>query len=107
MLAQAAIEAPAPGTPARVEYTEEQIRAAMASGLVVWEIMDATGDMKQVWDPRKAGEVEEQRRIFERLTKEQRYRAYNVTDDNKPGEPMEEFDAAAGRVIFRPQFVGG
>jgi hypothetical protein len=93
--------------PARREYSEEEIRTAIACGLVVWEVMDVSGDLKQIWDPRKAGEVEEQRRIFERLTKEKKYRAYNVTDDNKPGEPMETFDASAGRVIFRPQFVGG
>lgn len=93
--------------PARREYTEAEIRAALADGNAVWEIMDASGDLKQIWDPRKAGEVEEQRRIFERLTKEKKYRAYNVTDENKPGEPMTEFDAAAGRVIFRPQMVGG
>ena len=101
-----AIEAPATA-PARRDYTEDELRTAMSSGLVVWEVMDVSGDMKQIWDPRKAAEVEEQRRIFERLTKDKGYRAYNVTDDNKPGEPMEAFDASAGRVIFRPQFVGG
>lgn len=89
------------------EMTEDEIRGALARGLVVWEVMDLSGDLKHTWNPNSAADVEEMRRLFERLTKEKKYRAYNVTDEQKPGEPMENFQAAAGRIIFRPQFVGG
>ena len=87
--------------------SEVDVAAALANGLGVFEVMGASGDIKTVWDPNRAEEVEETRRQFERLTKDKGMRAYNVTDDGKPGEPMNEFRAAAGRVIFVPQFVGG
>lgn len=87
--------------------TNEEVKAALAAGRAVWEIMDITGDLKHTWDPRSATDVEHMRRMFEDLTKTRKYRAYNVTDEHKPGEPMETFDASAGRVIFRPQMQGG
>lgn len=90
-----------------LSMSEVDVAAALAKGLAVYEVMGAEGDIKTTWDPNNADEVEEQRRMFERLTKDKKMRAYDVTDDGKPGEPMDTFRAASGRVIFRPQMRGG
>lgn len=88
--------------------TEQQIADALSSGKAVFEAMGVEGDVKTVWDPNNAVEVEEARRQFERLTKEQRFRAYRVTGtQGEAGEPMKVFEAAAGRVIFVPPMAGG
>lgn len=88
--------------------TEQQIVEALASGKAVFETMGVEGDVKTVWDPNAADEVEEARRQFERLTKEKKFRAYRVTGTNgEAGEPMPTFEAAAGRVIFVPPMAGG
>ena len=88
--------------------TEHQIRTALAEGKTVWERMGVEGDVKSIWDPNKADEVEAKRREFEYLTKEKKYRAYRVTGTNGDrGEPMDTFEAAAGRVLFVPPMQGG
>ena len=87
--------------------TETQVRDAVAEGKLVFEKMGLEGDIKTIWDPSKLVEVSEARAQFERLTEDERYRAYKVLDGGDQGEPMEEFDARAGRVIFVPPFQGG
>lgn len=88
--------------------TEVQIEDALAKGLAVFEQMGLEGDVKTVWDPNSADEVEEARRQFERLTKEKKFRAYRVTGTNgERGEPMPSFEAAAGRIVFVPAMAGG
>lgn len=87
--------------------SEVDVQAALQQGLAVFEVMGAEGDIKTTWDPNNADEVEEQRRTFERLTKEKRMRAYHTSADGSRGEPMDGFRAATGRVIFVPQMVGG
>lgn len=88
--------------------TETQIKDALAKGLAVFEQMGLEGDVKTVWDPNNADEVEEARRQFERLTKEKKFRAYRVTGTSgEAGEPMTRFEAAAGRIIFVPAMAGG
>ena len=88
--------------------TETQLTEALQSGKAVFECMGVEGDVKTVWDPNNADEVEEARRQFERLTKDKKFRAYRVTGKNgETGEPMPSFEAAAGRVIFVPPMAGG
>jgi hypothetical protein len=87
---------------------EVDVQAALAAGLVVWEKMGPEGDIKSTWDPNNAVDVEAKRREFEYLTKEKKYRAYRVQGENgERGEPMNTFEAAAGRVIFVPAMQGG
>lgn len=86
----------------------ENLGEAIAAGYVVWEQMGLEGDIKTIWDPNNAVEVEEKRREFERLTKEKKFKAYRVTGTNgEKGEPMDTFEAAAGRVLFVPPMQGG
>jgi hypothetical protein len=88
--------------------TEVDVQAALAQGLSVFEQMGLEGDIKSLWSPDNADEVEEARRQFERLTKEKKFRAYKVTGTNgERGEPMDRFEASQGRVIFVPALVGG
>lgn len=88
--------------------SEIQVGDAVARGAMVFEQMGLEGDVKTVWDPDSADEVEEARRQFERLTKEKKFKAYKVTGKNgEAGERMERFEAAAGRIIFVPAMVGG
>jgi hypothetical protein len=88
--------------------TEQQLTEALQNGKAVFETMGVEGDVKTVWDPNNADEVEEARRQFERLTKEKRFRAYRVTGKTgESGEAMPTFEAAAGRVIFVPPMAGG
>lgn len=89
------------------QLTETQIQDAVLAGKMVFEKMGPEGDVKSMWDPAIAFEVEEARRQFERLTKEQKYKAYAVKKDGEAGEPMPTFQAAAGRVIFVPALQGG
>jgi hypothetical protein len=88
--------------------SEIQVEDAVARGGMVFEQMGPEGDIKTVWDPDNADEVEEARRQFEKLTKEKKFKAYKVTGKNgEAGERMERFEAASGRVIFVPAMVGG
>lgn len=87
---------------------ENLVQDALRKGLTVWERMGEEGDVKSIWDPNKADEVEAKRREFEYLTKEKKYRAYRVTGaDGAQGEPMDVFEAAAGRILFVPPMQGG
>lgn len=87
---------------------ENLVQDALGKGLTVWEQMGPEGDVKSIWDHNNAVEVEAKRREFEYLTKEKKYKAYRVTGTNgERGEPMDTFEAAAGRVLFVPPMQGG
>jgi hypothetical protein len=91
-----------------LSLTNDQVNEAVAAGKLVFEEMGVTGDIKSMWDPTVAFEVEEASRQFDRLVKEKKYRAYRVTGaDGAQGEPMATFDASAGRIIFVPPMQGG
>lgn len=90
-----------------MQMTNDQIRDAVQSGKLVFETMGLEGDVKNMWDPAVAVEIAEARAQFERLTKEQKYRAYRVEANGDRGEPMPTFEAGAGRVIFVPAMAGG
>lgn len=88
--------------------SEAEIQEALAKGLCVFERMGPEGDVKTVWNPSNADEVQEARQQFERLTKEKKFKAYKVLGTSgERGEPMREFDAQAGRIIFVPAMAGG
>jgi hypothetical protein len=88
--------------------SEIQVKDAVARGAMVFEQMGLEGDIKSIWDPNSADEVEEARRQFERLTKEKKFKAYRVTGTNgETGERMPSFEATAGRVVFVPAMQGG
>ncbi len=69
-------------------------------------IMNATGDLKLVWNSENTQEAEEARRMFD----EQRmkgYLAYKVIGDGSKGEVMTAFDPHAGKIIMAPPVRGG
>lgn len=71
------------------------------------EVMDGTGDTKNIWDPAKPDEVEVARATYDAL-KKKGYRGFRVTGKNgEKGEQMDEFDPAAGRMIMIPPLQGG
>jgi hypothetical protein len=69
-------------------------------------VMGQQGDTKITWDKSKPTEVDAARVHFEILMS-RKYKAFNVTAKDQPGEPMTEFDPDAERVIFVPQMRGG
>jgi hypothetical protein len=69
-------------------------------------IMDATGDMKIIFDPRKPDEVEAARATFNTL-KAKGYLAFRVDDAGEKTAAMDKFDPKAGKVILSPPVVGG
>jgi hypothetical protein len=69
-------------------------------------IMDASGDLKKIWDPTKPDEVADARRSFDEMQKKG-YAAYKVDDKGDRGEVIREFDPGAGKIIMAPQMRGG
>jgi hypothetical protein len=93
---------------------EEQFKnREILPGLVVYEVMDKTGDTKYIWDPNNTDEVEVAKSMFERFTKKRSdggkgFAAFHVTGEKgDKGVQMREFDPKAGRVIFVPPLAGG
>lgn len=68
--------------------------------------MGPEGDTKTIWDPNRPEEVDNARTTFENLRKKG-YRAYRVNAQGDKGEPMDNFDTAAGKVIMVPPLQGG
>ena len=86
--------------------SEVDVAAALAAGLVVWEVMGEAGDIKRTWDLNDLTEVIKARNEFERMI-QSGHRAYHLKPDGTQGAPMPTFDTKAGRVLFVPQMVGG
>lgn len=86
--------------------TEEGLRDAVRNGGLLFEVMGREGDVKKIWDPSKQVEVDDAKRSFDDL-KAKGYRAYRCNDKGDQGEPMNEFDPKAGRVVLVPPMVGG
>ena len=76
-------------------------------------LISEAGDTKHIWDRRNEVEVDAMRALFKRLTRKPSeggagYRAfYAMGKDGERGEPMDEFDPNAERMIFLPPFQGG
>jgi len=89
------------------KLTEADLRTQVRGGKLLFEIMDRSGDVKKIWDPAKAVEVDDARRSFEDLTKKG-YKAFHCSNEKgDQGDQMKEFDPKAGRVIFISPMVGG
>ena len=70
--------------------------------------LDASGDVRTIWDSRNAEEVKAARELFDRLTKKGKYSAFYVKGrDGEQGRRMDEFDADAEKIILVPQIAGG
>lgn len=70
-------------------------------------IMDRdAGDVRVIWDPEVADEVEAARIQFDGLRKKG-YMAYTVAARGGKGTLIREFDATAEKMILAPPLVGG
>ena len=72
----------------------------------VMKVLDHTGDTRTIWDPTVQAEVDAARAQFETL-RGKGYMAYRVNNEGGEAEQIREFDSTAGRIILRPQLVGG
>lgn len=69
-------------------------------------IVDTTGDTKVLWDKTKQAEVDNAKKMFNRL-KKQGYIAYTVKDNGERGEIIQMFDVNLERIIMHKPVVGG
>lgn len=69
-------------------------------------IMDQTGDTKQIWDTENADEVCAARDLFQKLTGKN-YKAFAVKKDGEKGKEIKEFDPDAGKIILVPPMAAG
>jgi hypothetical protein len=69
-------------------------------------VLDKTGDERLEWDPENEEEVAGARKRFADL-KAQGYRAYRVAVAERRGDPIDEFDPAAERILMAPAMQGG
>lgn len=79
---------------------------ALGDGKHGFQVMDATGDTKTIWNPDSEEEVDAAREQFDALTKKG-YRAFHVKKGGDKGELMTKFEATAAKMIFVPQVAGG
>ena len=88
-----------------VELTDDEV---FANGLMMFKVMDNTGDTKSIWDPEKEEEIAAAKAQFD-LLKKKGYMAYRVKKDGKQGEAMHKFDPDAGSMIlvFVPAIQAG
>jgi len=69
-------------------------------------VLDASGDTRIQWNPRRPDEVAAARKRFDEL-KAKHYTAFKVNRAGNQGEQMEGFDPEEERCIFVPRMVGG
>ncbi len=70
-------------------------------------VMGKEGDVKTIWNPKNADEVENARKTFNDM-KKKGYLAFKVTTDGGQGEQMTTFDPEAAKMILMiPQMQGG
>lgn len=70
-------------------------------------VMGKEGDVKTIWNPKNADEVENARKTFDDM-KKKGYVAFKVAKDGAQGEQMTEFDPEAAKMILMvPAFQGG
>jgi hypothetical protein len=68
--------------------------------------LDRSGDLKTIWNPDVADEVEAARAQFTSL-RAKGFHAFAVRKNGEPGSAISEFDPAAGKIIMVPQMQGG
>jgi hypothetical protein len=88
------------------EVAEVDVSAALAAGLMVFEVMGREGDVKRTWDPNNLSDIIAAKAEFEKM-RASGMRAYRLNPDGSQGSPMPTFEMSAGRVLFVPQMVGG
>lgn len=77
-------------------------------GLHGFEVMDASGDSKYIWDKSKPVEVEAARQLFKLLVVDKKYLAFLATGETGvQGDQVREFKPEYERLIFTPPLVGG
>lgn len=69
-------------------------------------VIDASGDIKTIWDADKPDEVESARKQFDDL-RAKGYTIYHSKDNGKTGDVMHKFDPNAERLIAVKKVVGG
>lgn len=75
--------------------------------LMLFEITDASGDTKIMWDSRNPDEVEHAKKTFEDLTAKG-FTAFKVNEKtHEKDEMVRTFDPQAQRYIFVGRNVGG
>lgn len=75
-------------------------------GCGLFEIMGRDGDTKHTWDPKKSGEVEAAKALFETLRSKGQM-VYRLGRFGGKGEVMHDFDPNAGRLVAIPPVTGG
>lgn len=66
----------------------------------------ADGDLRTIWDPNVAAEVEQAREQFDKMRRKG-YAAYRVGTDGGKAEVMNSFDPTASKIILAPVVAGG
>lgn len=69
-------------------------------------VLDRSGDTRLQWNDYNADEVEAAKKRFAEF-KNKGYAAFKVNRKGDQGEQIDEFDAAAERLILIPPMVGG
>jgi tRNA U38,U39,U40 pseudouridine synthase TruA len=87
--------------------TKETQVTAIATEKHVMHVLDATGDTKVMWSPDNPDEVANAKKTFDELVGKKKFTAYTVKENGDPDTVVREFDKTAGRMILRPQLVGG
>jgi hypothetical protein len=73
----------------------------------VLSVLDRTGDTTLKWDPKIETEVEVAKEKFDSLVLHKGYAAYELKENDKPGEMLREFNPKAERIFLTPRAVGG
>lgn len=74
--------------------------------MIVFKVMDKTGDSRQSFDPATSQGVADAERRFKELTGSG-FRAAKMTSNGEPATLLKTFDPTAESVVFFPSLQGG
>jgi len=77
---------------------------AEATGEMV--AMGQDGDSKHFWNTEDGESVEQAREVFGTYTTKG-FKAFLMNEAGDKGEPLDDFDPAAGSILFVPPMAGG
>jgi hypothetical protein len=81
-------------------------RAKLPNDLEI-AVMGKEGDVKTIWNPQNAAEVDNARATFANM-RAKGYAAFRVAANGEQGEQITEFDPTAGKMILMvPALQGG
>lgn len=69
-------------------------------------VMDGSGDTKVEWDSDNRDETKVARDTFDKLTKKG-YKGFRMKDNGKTGQPLDDFDPDAEKIIMVAPIAGG